>query len=146
MSSGFQVEVDNLRAFAAQVRRLLSDFEANAGGGRVHALSSVAGGAFGGFAEAQDLHAKYQDMSNHLRSVLDLIYDAIDDSQRKADMTATNYEEHEHQTAQTLRLSDDGWSTAPPPARQVTSSGQTTRPVAVQQPGTGTTSSGDGTW
>ncbi|GAA2745437.1 hypothetical protein [Kitasatospora cinereorecta] len=148
MSSGFQVEVDNLRAFAAQVRRLLSDFEANANGNKVHAMSSVAGGAFGGFVEAQDLHTKYLDMTDQLRRVLFLIYDAIDDAQRKADLTATNYEEHEHQTAQALKLNDDGWSAAPPPATQVRStSGQTTRPATTQQPGSGTTSTGGGgTW
>ncbi|MFF7636596.1 hypothetical protein ACFZB9_26110 [Kitasatospora sp. NPDC008050] len=108
--SGYQVEVDGLRAFAGQVRGLLAEFQANADGPTTHAKTGVGGTSFGEFAEAKDLHNQYELMRDGLRDVLTALHEAIDDAQRKADLTATNYEEQEHQTAQQLKVSDDGWS------------------------------------
>lgn len=108
--AGFRVEVESLRAFASQVRGLLGEFEASAGGSRVHAQSGVGASAFGSFPEAQALHEKYELMRDSLRSLLERLQDAIDEAQRKADLTADNYEEHERETSQNLKLNTDGWS------------------------------------
>ncbi|MGE7435215.1 hypothetical protein [Kitasatospora sp. NPDC001175] len=104
------MEVDSLRAFATQVRGLLSEFETNASGNRAHGQSGVGASAFGNFAEAQALHAKYEVMRDALRDVLIVMQDAIDDAQRKADLTANNYEEQEQETSRSLRVNTDGWS------------------------------------
>ncbi|WP_327067136.1 hypothetical protein [Kitasatospora sp. NBC_01302] len=108
--SGYQVEVDSLRAFAGQVRGLLAEFQASADGPTTHARTGVGGTSFGEFAEAKALHDQYELMRDGLRDVLSALHEAIDDAQRKADLTATNYEEQEHRTAQTLKVSSDGWS------------------------------------
>ncbi|MFB7663722.1 hypothetical protein ACFC1R_07170 [Kitasatospora sp. NPDC056138] len=102
--------MDSLRAFATQVRGLLGEFQASADGNRTHGQSGVGAGAFGNFAEAQALHTKYEEMRNGLRDVLNLLQDWIDEAQRKADLTASNYEEQEQETAHSLRVSGDGWS------------------------------------
>lgn len=109
--AGYRVEVDSLRAFASQVRGLLSEFEATAGGTKVHGQSGIGRSAFGTFGEAEALHAKYEDMRDKLRLVLNHLQDAIEEAQHKADLTANNYEEHEHETARSLHIdSGDGWS------------------------------------
>ncbi|MFD9129912.1 hypothetical protein [Kitasatospora sp. NPDC059571] len=109
--AGYRVEVDSLRAFASQVRGLLSEFEATAGGTKVHGQSGVGRSAFGTFGEAEALHKKYEEMRDQLRLVLNHLQDAIDQAQRKADVTANNYEEHEHETARSLHIeTSDGWS------------------------------------
>ncbi|PBC79613.1 hypothetical protein BX265_4423 [Streptomyces sp. TLI_235] len=108
--SGYRVEVDSLRAFASQVRGLLSEFESAAGGTRVHGQSGVSRSAFGTFPEAEALHAKYEDMRNSLREVLDALQQAIDEAQHKAELTARNYEEQEQETSHSLRVNSDGWS------------------------------------
>ncbi|MEV7178533.1 hypothetical protein [Kitasatospora sp. NPDC093679] len=108
--SGYRVEVDNLRAFASQVRGLLGEFESAAGGSRVHSQSGVSRSAFGTFSEAEALHAKYQDMRDSLRDVLDALQQAIEEAQHKAELTARNYEEQEQETSHSLRVNSDGWS------------------------------------
>ncbi|GJF30140.1 hypothetical protein KNE206_28400 [Kitasatospora sp. NE20-6] len=108
--TGYRVEVDNLRAFASQVRGLLGEFEASAGGSRVHGQSGVGRSAFGTFPEAEALHAKYELMRDNLRRVLDALQDAIDEAQHKAELTARNYEEQEHETSHSLKVNSDGWS------------------------------------
>lgn len=112
--AGYRVEVDSLRAFASQVRKLLSEFQANADGTRTHGQSGVGRGAFGTFAEAQALHDKYENMRDGLRNVLNALQDAIDEAQRKADLTAANYEEQEHETSRHLKVDSDGWSVGNP--------------------------------
>ncbi|WP_156178677.1 hypothetical protein [Saccharothrix sp. ST-888] len=102
--------MDSLRAFASQVRGLLGEFQTSADGNRTHGQSGVGTGAFGDFAEAQALHSRYEDMRNGLRDVLNAIQDAIDEAQRKADLTANNYEEQEQETSRSLRVNGDGWS------------------------------------
>ncbi|MCX4748767.1 DUF2563 family protein [Kitasatospora sp. NBC_01287] len=108
--SGYQVEVDSLRAFAGQVRGLLAEFQQSADGPTTHARTGVGSGSFGQFAEAKALHDQYDLMRDGLRDVLTALQEAIDDAQSKADLTATNYEEQEHDTARSLRVSSDGWS------------------------------------
>jgi hypothetical protein len=98
--TGYRVEVANLRAFAGQVRGLLAEFQAN----------GVTRGSFGDFAEAKALHDQYDLMRDGLRDVLTALQEAVDEAQRKADLTATNYEEQEHRTAQRLKVGSDGWS------------------------------------
>ncbi|WP_457032787.1 hypothetical protein [Kitasatospora sp. P5_F3] len=108
--AGYRVEVDNLRAFASQVRGLLDEFQARADGSRTHGQSGVGRSAFGTFPEAQALFDKYEVMRDSLRDVMNMLQDAIDDAQRKADLTATNYEEQELETTRGLKLNADGWS------------------------------------
>ncbi|MCC9308552.1 hypothetical protein LN042_15905 [Kitasatospora sp. RB6PN24] len=114
--SGYQVEVDSLRAFAGQVRSLLADFQANADGPTAHAKSGIARGSFGDFAEATALHNQYDVMRDGLKDVLIALHQAIDEAQKKADLTAGNYEEQEHRTSQDLRVTTDGWSVGSPAA------------------------------
>jgi len=108
--SGYRVEVDSLRAFATQVRGLLSEFESGAGGNRVNGQTGVAPSAFGHFAEAEALHKKYEVMRANLSDVLIALQEAIEDAQHKADLTATNYEEQEQETSRKLTVNGDGWS------------------------------------
>ncbi|GAA4850768.1 hypothetical protein [Kitasatospora terrestris] len=144
--SGYRVEVDSLRAFATQVRGLLGEFQARADGSKVHGLSGVSTGAFGNFAEAEELRERYVEMRDVLRSVLNGIYDTIDEAQQKADRTAANYEDQEYETSRTMKLSDDGWSTAPPPARTV-APGRPARPAASDgQSASGTNAGAEQTW
>ncbi|MGW4893405.1 hypothetical protein ACWEQL_14240 [Kitasatospora sp. NPDC004240] len=123
------MEVEQLRAFAAQVRGLLAEFQNQADGSKLHGQSGVGKTAFGTFAEAVDIHNRYQVMRDSLRDVLNQLQQAVDDAQRKAELTATNYEEHEHNTSQKLKvkLGEDGWSVANPSA---TSAAAYTRTVA----------------
>ncbi|BAJ28655.1 MULTISPECIES: hypothetical protein [Kitasatospora] len=113
--NGFQIEVDNLRAFAAQVRRLLSEFEGSAGSSEVYGRSGISPAAFGDFPEAQALHAKYSLMRSELSSRLQMIQDAIDSVQQKADYTANNYDEQEQDTRKHVTLASDGWTPASSP-------------------------------
>ncbi|MGW4646066.1 hypothetical protein [Kitasatospora sp. NPDC004289] len=107
---GYRVEVDSLRAFATQVRGLLDEFQSRADGTRTHGQTGVARSAFGSFPEAQALHQQYELTRDGLRDVLLLLQDAIDEAQRKADLTASNYEEQETETTRHLKLNTDGWS------------------------------------
>ncbi|QKW19723.1 hypothetical protein HUT16_12225 [Kitasatospora sp. NA04385] len=109
--NGFEVEVDNLRAFAAQVRGLLSEFEGSAAGSAVYGSSGVSSAAFGSFAEAQDLYKRYENVRTELSKTLTDIQKAIDIAQQNADHTAANYEEHEQDTRQRMTLAHDGWAT-----------------------------------
>ncbi|MEV7215635.1 hypothetical protein AB0O31_21380 [Kitasatospora cineracea] len=109
--NGFQVEVDNLRAFAAQVRGLLSEFESGAGSTAVYGPSGIGSGAFGSFAEANGLYTQYDALRLRLSTLLADIQEAIDLVQRNADHTAANYEEHEQDTRKSMTLSQDGWTT-----------------------------------
>ncbi|GAA3054162.1 hypothetical protein GCM10020229_77320 [Kitasatospora albolonga] len=122
---GYRVEVDSLRAFATQVRGLLDEFQSRADGTRTHGQTGVANSAFGSFAEANALREKYEATRDGLRDVLGLLQDAIDDAQRKADLTASNYEEQESETARHLKVNSDGWSVG---------SGSTTRPASYHSP------------
>ncbi|MEU1420959.1 MULTISPECIES: hypothetical protein [unclassified Kitasatospora] len=124
---GYRVEVEQLRAFAAQVRLLLAEFERHADGTRTHGQSAVGKTSFGTFAEATELHGRYQTMRDGLRDVLNQLQEAVDEAQKKAELTATNYQEQEHRTAGKLKLGDDGWSVAAPSA---TSTAAYTRTVA----------------
>ncbi|GAA1073057.1 hypothetical protein F4556_004596 [Kitasatospora gansuensis] len=108
--AGYRVEVDNLRAFASQVRGLLDEFQARADGSRTHGQSGVGRAAFGTFPEAQALFDKYEVMRDSLRGVMDFLQNAIDEAQRKADLTAANYEEQESETVHSLKVNSDGWS------------------------------------
>ncbi|MFI6446132.1 hypothetical protein [Kitasatospora sp. NPDC050543] len=129
---GYRVEVENLRAFAAQVRRLLEEFQTHADGSKTHGQSGVGKTAFGTFAEATALHGKYETMRDGLRDVLNQLQDAVDDAQRKAELTAANYDEQEHETSQKLKLSTDGWSVANPSATSAVAYTQTAaRPAAT---------------
>ncbi|WP_344442800.1 hypothetical protein [Kitasatospora nipponensis] len=112
--AGYRVEVDNLRAFAGQVRGLLAEFQTSADGPTTHARTGVGRGSFGPFAEAVALHDQYDLMRDGLRDVLTALHEAIDEAQQKADLTATNYEEQEHRTAQRLKVGADGWSVGTP--------------------------------
>lgn len=116
--AGYRVEIEQLRAFAAQVRGLLAEFQQQADGTRTHGQSGVGKSAFGTFAEATELHNRYVTMRDRLRDVLNQLQEAVDDAQRKAELTATNYEEQEHRTSQKLKvtLGEDGWSVANPSA------------------------------
>lgn len=118
--SGYQVEVDSLRAFAGQVRGLLAEFQQSADGSTTHARTGVGSTSFGEFAEATALYDQYGLMRDGLRDVLTMLQEAIDDAQRKADLTASNYENQEHETARSLQVSSDGWSVgAPSPLRRL---------------------------
>ncbi|GAA0667817.1 hypothetical protein GCM10010193_19460 [Kitasatospora atroaurantiaca] len=147
--AGYRVEVDGLRAFASQVRGLLSEFQAAADGTRTHGQSGVGRSAFGTFAEAEALHDKYEAMRDGLRDVLNALQDAIDEAQRKADLTAANYEEQEHETSRHLKVSGDGWSVGNPSAttQAMYSSSATTRPsspTASPRPPAGSAPAGSG--
>ncbi|GGQ81327.1 hypothetical protein [Kitasatospora griseola] len=135
---GYQVEVDSLRAFATQVRGLLKEFEDGAGGAKVHGQTGLSPTAFGSFAEAQALHAKYGDMRDGLKGVLDHLQELIDDAQKNADRTATNYEEQEHNASKHLKLASDGWSTVAP--SPVTSTQRTTAAAPQAAPPVGNVS------
>ncbi|MER5636346.1 hypothetical protein ABT095_05270 [Kitasatospora sp. NPDC002227] len=118
--AGYRVEVDGLRTFAGQVRKLLEEFQEHADGGKAHNQSGVGRSAFGTFAEAQALHDKYEAMRDGLRDVLFALHDAIDEAQQKADLTAANYEEQEHETSRHLKVASDGWSVGSPQATPAT--------------------------
>lgn len=122
--SGYRVEVENLRAFATQVRRLLEEFQQYADGTKAHGQSSIGASAFGSFAEAKDLHTQYGVMQDGLRDVMNQLQEALDDAHRKAELTAANYEEQEHGTAQSLKLDTDGWSVANPSTASTAAVGQ----------------------
>ncbi|MGW4809159.1 hypothetical protein [Kitasatospora sp. NPDC004272] len=109
--NGFQVEVDNLRAFAAQVRGLLSEFESGAGKSVVFGASGVNSGAFGSFDEARQLNMSYDQARAQLSGILAKIQETIDVAQQNADHTATNYEEHEQDTSKRMTMAQDGWAT-----------------------------------
>ncbi|MFJ6383738.1 hypothetical protein ACIQI7_27500 [Kitasatospora sp. NPDC092039] len=113
---GYRVEVEQLRAFAGQVRLLLADFQKNADGTDAHGRSAIGKNAFGTFAEATEIHGRYGTMRDALRDVLNQLQEAVNEAQRKADLTAANYEEQDHHTAAKLKLGDDGWSVAHPSA------------------------------
>ncbi|MFE9428098.1 hypothetical protein ACFYNO_34665 [Kitasatospora sp. NPDC006697] len=112
--TGYQVEVDSLRAFAGQVRSLLAEFQASADGKTAHAKSGIGRGSFGEFAEATALHDQYDVMRDGLKDVLIALHQLIDEAQQKADLTATNYEEQERDTTQRLKVTSDGWSVGSP--------------------------------
>ncbi|MFE2724582.1 hypothetical protein [Kitasatospora sp. NPDC059327] len=126
--SGYRVEVEQLRAFAAQVRLLLAEFERHADGTRTHGQSAVGKNSFGTFAEATELHGRYQTMRDGLRDVLNQLQEAVDEAQKKAELTATNYQEQEHRTAGKLKLDGDGWSVAAPSATSTAAYTQTVAP------------------
>ncbi|AUY51580.1 hypothetical protein [Streptomyces sp. CB01881] len=126
---GYRVEVEQLRAFAAQVRGLLAEFQHHADGTTAHGQSAVGKSALGTFAEATELHDRYQTMRDGLRDVLNQLQDAVDDAQKKAELTATNYEEQEHRTSGKLKLGDDGWSVASPSATSAVAYAQTVAPA-----------------
>ncbi|MFF7993784.1 hypothetical protein ACFZDG_28845 [Kitasatospora xanthocidica] len=113
---GYRVEVEQLRAFAGQVRLLLADFQKHADGTSTHGRSGVGKSAFGTFAEATEIHGRYSTMRDALRDVLNQLQEAVNEAQQKADLTATNYEEHDQHTAQKLKLGADGWSVDKPSA------------------------------
>ncbi|MER7704208.1 hypothetical protein ABTX81_15065 [Kitasatospora sp. NPDC097605] len=126
---GYRVEVEQLRAFAAQVRLLLAEFQRHADGNATHGSSGIGKNALGTFAEAVDLHGRYQTMRDGLRDVLNQLQDAVDEAQKKAELTATNYEEQEHHTKTKLKLGDDGWSVANPSTGSVAAYARTTAPA-----------------
>lgn len=147
--AGYRVEVDSLRAFASQVRGLLSEFEASAGGTKVHGQSGVGRSAFGTFAEAEALHSKYEEMRDRLRTVLNGLQDAIEEAQRKAEATANNYEEHEHETTRALQVdSSDGWSVGGSPpvttASLRSNSVRAANPIGPKGPAGGSSPAGGG--
>ncbi|MEV7599412.1 hypothetical protein AB0O91_18735 [Kitasatospora sp. NPDC089797] len=113
---GYRVEVEQLRTFAGQVRLLLKEFEKDANGSTTHGRSGVGKTAFGTFAEATEIHDRYGTMRDALRDVLNQLQSAIDDAQHNAELTASNYEEHDQHVSGKLKLSDDGWSVARPSA------------------------------
>ncbi|MET8625390.1 hypothetical protein ABZW30_16850 [Kitasatospora sp. NPDC004669] len=113
---GYRVEVEQLRTFAGQVRLLLKTFEKDANGTSTHGLSGIGKDAFGTFAEATEIHGRYGTMRDALRDVLNQLQGAIDEAQKSAELTATNYEEHDQHVAKKLMLADDGWSVADPSA------------------------------
>ncbi|MER7768186.1 hypothetical protein [Kitasatospora sp. NPDC096140] len=115
---GYRVEIEQLRAFAGQVRLLLADFQKHADGTDTHGRSGVGKNAFGEFAEATEIHGRYSTMRDALRDVLNQLQEAVNEAQLNADLTATNYEEHDQHTAQKLKLklNGDGWSVAQPSA------------------------------
>ncbi|WP_405017629.1 hypothetical protein OHV05_11750 [Kitasatospora sp. NBC_00070] len=127
--AGYRVEVDNLRAFASQVRGLLDEFQARADGSRTHGQSGVGRSAFGTFPEAQALFDKYELMRDSLRAVLDMLQDAINETQHKAELTAANYEEQEAETTRGLKVNSDGWSVG---STSVVSTAGYTSPVPRQ--------------
>ncbi|MBD0692288.1 hypothetical protein [Streptomyces sp. CBMA123] len=115
-NQGYRVEVEQLRTFAGQVRILLKEFEKDANGSATHGRSGLGKTAFGTFAEATEIHGRYSTMRDALRDVLNQLQQAIDEAQKKAELTATNYEEHEQHVSRKLTLSGDGWSVAQPSA------------------------------
>ncbi|MFJ4189732.1 hypothetical protein [Kitasatospora sp. NPDC089509] len=115
-NQGYRVEVEQLRTFAGQVRLLLREFEKDANGNTAHGRTGLGKTAFGTFAEATEIHGRYGTMRDALRDVLNQLQSAIDEAQHNADLTATNYEEHDHHVSRKLKLSDDGWSVAQPSA------------------------------
>ncbi|GAA2799087.1 hypothetical protein RMN57_15385 [Kitasatospora sp. CM 4170] len=127
--NGYRVEVEQLRAFAAQVRLLLAEFQRHADGTTTHGQSAVGKSSFGTFAEATELHNRYQAMRDGLRDVLNQLQEAVDDAQKRAELTATNYEEQEHRTSGKLKLGDDGWSVATPSATSTAAYAQTVAPA-----------------
>ena len=152
--AGYRVEVDSLRAFATQVRGLLDEFQTSADGTRTHGLSGVGATAFGTFAEAQTLNQKYEDMRDGLRDVLNALHDAIDEAQKRADLTASNYEEQEHESSRHIKVAADGWSVdgptaAPPVTHAVYRSNPPLRPTGPTTPAGGAPAGGGGpqpTW
>ncbi|MFB6890590.1 hypothetical protein ACFCX4_14870 [Kitasatospora sp. NPDC056327] len=126
---GYRVEVEQLRAFAAQVRLLLAEFQHHADGTTTHGRSGIGRTSLGTFAEATDLHGRYQTMRDALRDVLNQLQEAVDEAQKKAELTATNYEEQEHRTRRGLKLGDDGWSVANPSATSTAAYARTTAPA-----------------
>ncbi|MFD0273788.1 hypothetical protein ACFVHB_07710 [Kitasatospora sp. NPDC127111] len=126
---GYRVEVEQLRAFAAQVRGLLAEFQHHADGTKAHGQSGVGQNAFGTFAEATEVHNRYQTMRDGLRDVLNQLQDAVDEAQKKAELTATNYEEQERHTVGKFKLGDDGWSVANPSATSAAAYAQTVAPA-----------------
>ncbi|MFJ6622182.1 hypothetical protein ACIQOW_31955 [Kitasatospora sp. NPDC091335] len=113
---GYRVEVEQLRTFAGQVRLLLADFQKHADGTDTHGRSGIGKSAFGTFAEATEIHGRYGTMRDALRDVLNQLQEAVNEAQRKADLTATNYEEQDRHTVAKLKPGDDGWSVAQPSA------------------------------
>ncbi|KJS61774.1 hypothetical protein [Streptomyces rubellomurinus] len=109
---GYRVEVEQLRTFAGHVRVMLRTFQNDANGTTTHGRTAVGKSAFGTFAEATELHERYQSMRDALRDILNALEKAVDDAQRNAELTATGYEEHENHTAKSLKLAGDGWSAA----------------------------------
>ncbi|GAA2091619.1 hypothetical protein GCM10009759_16520 [Kitasatospora saccharophila] len=136
--NGFQVEVDNLRAFAAQVRGLLSEFESGASKSAVFGASGVASGAFGSFDEARELGRTYNYARVQLSALLDSIQETIDVAQQNADHTAANYEEHEQDTSKRLTMAQDGWDTtwsqAELDAQKTSASAPQSRPANTARP------------
>ncbi|MFJ9608249.1 DUF2563 family protein [Kitasatospora sp. NPDC101176] len=125
---GYRVEIAQLRAFAAQVRLLLAEFQHHADGTDTHGRSGLGKGAFGTFAEATELHGRYDTMRDGLRDILNQLRQAVDDAQKNAELTATGYEERDRSTARKLRLGDDGWSVANPSATSRAAYAQTIAP------------------
>ncbi|HJD82289.1 hypothetical protein [Kitasatospora aureofaciens] len=115
-NQGYRVEVEQLRTFAGQVRLLLKEFEKDADGNTTHGRSGIGKTAFGTFDEATEIHSRYSTMRDALRDVLNQLQQAIDQAQKKAELTATNYEEHDQHVATKLNLSGDGWSVSSPSA------------------------------
>ncbi|MFD7732744.1 hypothetical protein ACFV6F_20435 [Kitasatospora phosalacinea] len=136
--NGFQVEVDNLRAFASQVRGLLSEFESGAGKSAVYGASGVGSAAFGGFGEAQELSAAYNHARVQLSNLLAQIQETIDVAQQNADHTAMNYEEHEQDTSKRMTMAQDGWTTtwsqAELNAQQTSASAPQSQPTTTARP------------
>ncbi|MFF3004461.1 hypothetical protein ACFVTF_16820 [Kitasatospora sp. NPDC057940] len=127
---GYRVEVEQLRAFAAQVRLLLAEFQHHADGTGTHGRSGIGRTAFGTFAEATEIHNRYNTMRDGLRDVLDQLQQAVDEAQKNAELTATSYEEHDRHTAKKLELGDDGWSVANPSAGSKAAYERTVAPPA----------------
>ncbi|MFJ9694202.1 hypothetical protein [Kitasatospora sp. NPDC101183] len=113
---GYRVEVEQLRMFASHVRVMLRTFETDANGRTTHGRTGLGKDVFGTFAEATEVHGRYESMRNALRDILDQLQKAVDEAQHKAELTASGYEEHEQRTAKKLKLKlgGDGWSPATP--------------------------------
>ncbi|MFF2077760.1 hypothetical protein ACFVXG_23755 [Kitasatospora sp. NPDC058162] len=119
-NQGYRVEIEQLRTFAGQVRLLLKEFEKDANGNTAHGRTGLGKTAFGTFAEATEIHDRYGTMRDALRDVLNQLQQAVDQAQKKAELTATNYEEHDQHVSKKLKLSSDGWSVAAPSATSET--------------------------
>ncbi|MER7669109.1 hypothetical protein ABTY61_11620 [Kitasatospora sp. NPDC096128] len=113
-NQGYRVEIEQLRTFAGQVRLLLKEFEKDANGNTAHGRTGLGKTAFGTFAEATEIHDRYGTMRDALRDVLNQLQSAVEDAQHNAELTATNYEEHDQHVSKKLKLSGDGWSVAAP--------------------------------
>ncbi|MFB7905509.1 hypothetical protein ACFC1T_03690 [Kitasatospora sp. NPDC056076] len=113
-NQGYRVEIEQLRTFAGQVRLLLKEFEKDANGSTTHGRSGIGKTAFGTFAEATEIHGRYSTMRDALRDVLNQLQQAIDQAQKKAELTATNYEEQDQHVGTKLKLAGDGWSVSDP--------------------------------